>query len=217
VPGPYLIAFEGIEGAGKSTQLARAVGLLTAGGYDVVASREPGGTAVGERIRALVLEPAFTTLTPVAELYLYLAARNQHVREVIKPALAAGKTVLVDRYVHSTLAYQGYGLGITLGGPAAPPAVQLARLSERCDEAAEGLWPDLVLVFDVPPEVGLARRGAAPPDRIEGRTLAFHRRVREGFLALAAADPGRVKVIDASASEDDVAAAVEWNLSALLP
>lgn len=209
-----LITFEGVEGAGKTTQLARAAAYLAGRGVDVVTAREPGGTAVGEQVRAVLLSPDNAALAPLAELFLYLAARAQLVAEVVAPALAAGKFVLLDRYVHSTLAYQGYGLRVDLGG--ASPAENVARLRALCRAAAAEAWPDRVIVLELPPEEGLARLAGAAPDRIEARDLAFHRRVREGFRALAAAEPDRVIVVDAARSAEEVFAAVQAIIAGMI-
>lgn len=214
MPQGKLITFEGVEGAGKTTQLERAAGYLQAGGVTVVTAREPGGTAVGEQVREILLSPENAAMAPLAELFLYLAARAQLVAEVVAPVLAAGRWVLLDRYVHSTLAYQGYGLGVELGG--ASPAENLARLRELCRAAVGDAWPDLVIVLDVEPEEGFARLGGDERDRIEARDVAFHRRVREGFLALAAEEPARVVVVDASLSEEEVFARVEAALAKIL-
>jgi len=210
-----LITFEGVEGAGKTTQLARAAAYFAERGVDVACAREPGGTAVGEQVREILLNPDNGVMAPRAELFLYLAARAQLVAEVVAPALAVGKFVLLDRYVHSTLAYQGYGLGVDLGG--ASPAENTARLRELCRATVGEAWPDRVVVLDVAPEEGLARQAGETPDRIEARDLAFHRRVREGFLALAAQEPERVvTVVDASPAEEKVFAAVRDVLDDLL-
>jgi dTMP kinase len=209
-----LITFEGVEGAGKTTQLERAAKHLGARGVAVVTAREPGGTAVGEQVRKVLLDRENASMTPLAELFLYLAARAQLVAEAVAPALAAGRCVLLDRYVHSTLAYQGYGLGVDLGGASADE--NLARLRELCRAAVGDAWPDLAVVLDLEPEEGLARLGGEERDRIEARDLAFHRRVREGFRALAADEPDRVVVVDASPPEDEVFAAVEALLAKVI-
>ncbi len=209
-----LITFEGVEGAGKTTQLARAADFLKSRGFDVAAAREPGGTAVGERIRDVLLHRAEAPLTPPAETFLYLAARSQLVAEVVAPALAAGKIVLLDRYVHSTLAYQGYGLGVELGG--ASVSENIRRLRELCRAAAKGAWPDLVFILDLPAEAGAARNAAKAPDRIEARDASFHQRVREGFLALAAEEPDIVRVVGAGGPRDEVFAEISTLLSSFL-
>jgi dTMP kinase len=207
VPRGKLITFEGVEGAGKTTQLERAAAYLREAGVEVVVAREPGGTAVGEQVRTVLLSRENAAMAPLAELYLYLAARAQLVAQVVEPALAAGTYVLLDRYVHSTLAYQGYGLGVDLGG--ADAADNLKKLRELCRATVGDAWPDLVVVLDVDVEASFARFAGEAPDRIEARDLAFHRRVREGFLALAAEEPERVAVVDGSLSEEAVFAAVK--------
>lgn len=214
MPRGKLITFEGVEGAGKTTRLERAAAHLSEKGVNVATAREPGGTAVGEQVREILLSRENAAMTPLAELYLYLAARAQLVAEVVAPALAAGTFVLLDRYVHSTLAYQGYGLGVDLGG--ASPEENLAKLRELCRATVGDAWPDLVIVLDVEAEVGFARLAGETPDRIESRDLEFHRRVREGFLALAAEEPERVVVVDASPPEEEVFAAVKAALASAL-
>jgi len=201
-----LITFEGVEGAGKSTQVLRAAAALESCGYHVVMAREPGGTRVGEVVRALLLERVAIEMAPAAEMFLYLAARSQLVAEIIRPALEDGHVVLLDRYIDSTLAYQGYGLQLDLGGEDLP--ANIGRMRALNDVAAGGLWPNVTILLDVDPAAGLARRPGATPDRIEARDLEYHRRVRAGFLALAAAEPVRIKVIDAGRSIREVAAAV---------
>jgi dTMP kinase len=209
-----LITLEGVEGAGKTTQLERAAAYLRDAGVEVEVAREPGGTAVGEQVRAVLLSRDNAAMAPLAELFLYLAARAQLVAEVVAPALAAGTYVLLDRYVHSTLAYQGYGLGVDLGGGS--PEGNLANLRELCRATVGDAWPDSVIVLDVEAEAGFARLAGEAPDRIESRDLAFHRRVRDGFLALAAEEPERVAVVDASPPEQEVFAAVKAALASVL-
>ena len=214
MPRGKLITFEGVEGAGKTSQLERAAAHLSESGVGVATAREPGGTAVGEQVREILLSRENAAMTPLAELYLYLAARAQLVTQVVAPALAAGTFVFLDRYVHSTLAYQGYGLGVDLGG--ASPEENLAKLRELCRATVGDAWPDLVIVLDVEAEVGFARLAGETPDRIESRDVEFHRRVREGFLALAAEEPERVVVVDASPPEGEVFAAVKAALASVL-
>jgi dTMP kinase len=193
-PG-VLIAFEGVEGAGKSTQLDRLRDELERRGHEVVVTREPGGTPVGERVRQVLLDPA-VDLDARAEALLFAAARAQLVEQVIRPALERGVVVLCDRYLDSSLAYQGAGRGLGRG-----PVQEVNRF------ATGGLLPDLVVLLDVDPAEGLGRNTASR-DRIEVEGLGFHRRVREAFRELAACDPGRFAVVDAAAPADQVAAAV---------
>src|SRR4051794_36087075 len=183
-PGLF-IAFEGGEGVGKSTQIARAAAWLRSLGRDVLETREPGGTALGAELRRLVLDPD-GQVTPRAEALIYAADRAQHVDSVIAPALAAGAVVLTDRYVDSTLAYQGAGRGLD-----AKPVT---------DWATAGLTPRLTVLLDLDPVLGLARAGArgVRPDRLEAADLAFHQAVRDGFRSLAAAEPQRYLVLDAT-------------------
>jgi dTMP kinase len=187
-----LIAFEGVEGSGKSTQLELLRRLLDSRGREVVVTREPGGTPAGERVRALVLDPA-VELHPRAEALLFAAARAELVEAVIRPALERGAVVLCDRYLDSSLAYQGEARGLGRG-----PVSQVNRF------ATGGLLPDLVVLLDLDPAAGLARR-ARDPDRIEAQDLGFHRRVRAAFRDLAAAEPGRFAVVDAAAPVAEVA------------
>ena len=184
------IAFEGGEGTGKSTQSARLAARL-----DAVLTREPGGTAVGERLRDLILDPSTGDIDGRTEVLLVAAARAQHVAEVIEPALAAGRHVVTDRFTGSSLAYQGYGRGVTLDDVRAVSSF-----------ATAGREPDLYLLLDVPGTVAAERTGGAR-DRLESAGEGFHERVRAGYAALAAADPTWV-VIDGSASPDEVETAV---------
>ncbi len=181
------IVFEGPEGSGKTTQLQHLYRRLRRAGIPVVRTREPGGTRLGERLRRLLKT---TGENPVAEaeLFLFLAARAQLVNTVIRPALAAGRVVLCDRYSPSTLAYQAYGRGLPLDQVAAADRL-----------ATGGLWPDLVVLLDLPVEAGLARRGRPEADRFEAEDLEFHRRVRSGYLELARRDPERWLVLDGQA------------------
>ena len=196
------ITLEGVEGSGKTTQAAILADALRARGLVVMVTREPGGTRVGQAIRAIFLDAAFA-LEPAAELLLVLADRAQHVREQLRPALAAGQIVVCDRYSDSTTAYQGYGRGLDH---------QLLR--ELNQLASDALKPDLTLVLDCPAELGLERTharhkaGAVAVDRFESERLEFHRRVREGFLAVAREEPARVLVLDASRPAAEVSAAI---------
>lgn len=188
------VTFEGGEGCGKSTQLELLAGELRRAGARVTTVREPGATRVGELVRGALLDPAHGEMAPRAELLLYEASRAQLVTERIAPALADGEIVLCDRFFDSTTAYQGYGRGL--------PLDQVEALNLI---ATDGLVPDLTLVLDIEPSRGLARATAAGADRLEAEELAFHERVREGFLAIAASEPDRVAVIDAAGSVDEVA------------
>jgi dTMP kinase len=200
------VALEGGEGAGKSTQLRLLETWLVEQGHDVVVTREPGATRAGARIRALLLDPA-SSLSPRAEALLYAADRAQHVAEVVRPALRRGCVVVSDRYADSSLAYQGAGRELERD--------DVARLSRW---ATGGLVPDLVVLLDVDPAIGLRRaREQGAPDRIEAESLAFHERVRHGFLDLAGQAPERYLVVDAAADADAVHAAVRRRLSPLLP
>jgi len=181
------VTFEGIEGSGKSTHLRLLANALRSAGHNVVETREPGGTALGQALRELLLAPSATPPEPLAELLLYCADRAQHVAQVIRPALAAGQVVLCDRFSDSTLAYQGYARSLDLGTVRALDAA-----------ARGGLEPDLTFLLDCPPDAGLARARArsGSSDRFEQEALAFHEAVQRGFHALAATAPGRYRIID---------------------
>ncbi|MEO9139065.1 MAG: dTMP kinase [Jatrophihabitans sp.] len=197
------IAFEGGEGVGKSTQIASAAAWIAACGHEVVSTREPGGTPLGSELRRLVLDPD-GHVTPRAEALLYAADRAHHVDTVIAPALARGAVVITDRYVDSTLAYQGAGRGLD-----ARPVTQWAT---------GGLTPRLTVLLDLDPAVGLARAGArARLDRLEGASRAFHESVRAAFLALAAAEPARYVVLDAADAVESLAVEVRSAIEPLLP
>ena len=192
------ITFEGVEGCGKSTQITLLWEYLVESGYDVIVTREPGGTPIAEAIRGVLLNPDHEAMGSTAELLLYAAARAQHVYEKIAPALAAGQVVLCDRFADSTTAYQGGGRGL--------PGDLLKTLN---DIATGGVWPDCTLLIDVPVAVGLERaRHRGRKDRIEQESIDFHERVREGFLALAAAEPERITMIPGEAPVDEVHQAI---------
>ena len=196
------ITFEGIEGSGKSTQLRRLAARIT----DAVVTKEPGGTPLADRIRAILLDSS-SHLDPVAELFLFAASRRQHVVEIIRPALKRGAAVLCDRFTDSTLAYQGFGR-----------LIDLDKLRALNAWATESLTPDLTFLFDLPEEVGLSRARSRNAEavhdegRFEAEELRFHRRVREGYLALAVAEPARFAVINAEGDVDEVYARVEAEL-----
>jgi len=186
----FFISFEGIEGSGKSTQIALLADVLRVQGHEVVLTREPGGTPVGQVLRRLLLEASSSPLAPGAEVFLLLADRAQHVQEVIVPALHAGKIVLSDRFMDSTTAYQGFARGFE-------PDL-LSRLNTF---ACDGCTPALTFVMDLEVTEGLRRarqRQSAATDRFEAESIAFHERVRNGFLEIARAEPQRVHVLDAT-------------------
>ena len=189
------ITFEGIEAAGKSTLIAALADDLRSNGVNVLLTREPGGTSLGDAIRRLVLAPG-AVFDPLAEALLMNASRAQHVADVVGPALRAGTTVLCDRFFDATLAYQGYGRGL-----------DVEMLLELCLIATQRISPDLTFLLDLAPEISRARvqaRGAS--DRLEGEELAFHARVRAGYLDVARRFPGRVVVLDAAMPAAEVAA-----------
>jgi dTMP kinase len=198
------ITFEGIEGSGKSTQIAMLANYLTARGVRHVLTREPGGTLIGDQVRKILLDPVNRTLDPAAELLLYAASRAQHLREIIIPALADGAIVLCDRFSDATLAYQGYGRGLDTG---------MINALDRIVTA--GLRPDLTLLFDIEAAPGIARargrnksRGLETEARFENEELAFHERVRQGYLTLVMQEPERIRIVDASSSPEAVQAKV---------
>lgn len=189
------ITLEGPEGGGKTSQLPELAAYLRAVGYDVIVTREPGGTAVGDQIREILMNLNNISIVPRTEILLFLAARAQHVDEFIRPALEAGKVVLCDRFSDSTLAYQGYGHNTDLN-----------TLQALLDFSTSGLKPDLTLLVDVPVEVGIERkrRNNSEWNRLDDYELAFHQRVREGYFALAEAEPNRWVIIDATQDKKDV-------------
>jgi dTMP kinase len=200
------ITVEGIEGVGKSTNIDFLSSLIEAKGLSVVRTREPGGTPIAERIRALLLEHGEETMTDIAELLLFFAARSLHIHNAIKPALQAGQWVVCDRFTDASRAYQGSGRGFNQD-----------TINTLADWVQEGLQPDLTILLDAPAEVGMdraGRRGAA--DRLEIEKTEFYARVRDGYLALADSEPERFAVIDASLSLDDVQAAISEKLTGLL-
>jgi dTMP kinase len=202
-----LIAFEGGEGSGKSTQIETLAATLRAAGHTVVLTREPGATSVGRQIRQLLLHTD-EAIAPRAEALLFAADRAHHVHTVIRPALEAGQIVLTDRFIDSSLAYQGGGRDLT--------ADDVLRLSLW---ATAGLQPELTVLLDLPAVDGLTRaRGRSAADRLERESIGFHDRVRAAYLELAAAEPKRYLVLDATRSADElaveVAAAVQGRLTA---
>ncbi len=195
------ITLEGTEGAGKTTQLPHLVRFLENRGYDCLVTREPGGTPTGEKIRSVLLDPANKDITPEAEMFLYAADRAQHVQTVILPALAEAKAVICDRFCDATEAYQGFARGLDR---------ELIALLNRV--ATGDVKPDITILFDLPPETGLARawerikrneEGSAD-HRFESEKLDFHNRVRKGYRKIAQREPERFLIIDAAGSEDEV-------------
>ncbi len=197
------IVFEGGEGAGKSTQSAALSDYLQARGHEVLCTREPGGTPAAESIRAVLLDPANAGLDDRAEALLFAAARGDHAARVIRPALERGEIVISDRYLDSSVAYQGVARG--LGAE---------RVAELSLWATGGLVPDLTIVLDVDPALGLAR--VVGPDRLESEPLEWHARVRQGFLDIAAAAPDRYLVLDGSRPAEDLAVEIAVAVSALV-
>lgn len=192
-PRGTFITFEGIDGSGKSTQARLLFQYLQSKGLDVLLTREPGGNNLAEKLRRLLLDPRHK-ISPLAELFLYQAARIEHTEEIIIPALKKGKTVICDRYTDATVAYQGYGRGISLK--------IISRLNAI---ATKNLKPDLTILLDLPPETGLARRiklTNSNTDRLEKENIAFHHRVRQGYRRLSQAEPKRIKIFPALGSPD---------------
>ncbi|AFS69188.1 MULTISPECIES: dTMP kinase [Exiguobacterium] len=184
------ITVEGPDGAGKTTQLQLLAERLTAEGYDIVMTREPGGTRIGNEIRSLILNPAFSEMDEMTEILLYAASRAQHVNELIRPALAAGKIVLCDRFIDASIAYQGYGLGYSIE--------QVRTINHQ---ATNGLEPDRTYLFDLTvtdSKQRMMERGAL--DRIEQRDDLFRQRVYEGFMTLAEQEPERIQLVNANQS-----------------
>ena len=197
------IVFEGGEGAGKSTQSAALADYLQARGHEVVRTREPGGTPAAESIRSVLLDPANAGLDDRAEALLFAAARGDHAARVIRPGLERGDIVISDRYLDSSVAYQGVARG--LGAD---------RVAELSLWATGGLVPDLTIVLDVDPALGLAR--VVGPDRLEAEPLEWHARVRQGFLDIAAAAPDRYLVLDGSRPAEDLAVEIAVAVTALV-
>jgi dTMP kinase len=197
-PRGWLVTIEGPDGAGKTSQALRLRDRMADAGLDAVLTREPGGTSIGERIRQVLLDPTIGDLDPATDALLFNAARARLVREVIRPALDRGAFVISTRFADSTLAYQGYGGGVPL-----PDLQAMARL------AMDGVSPDLTILLDLPAEAGLSRKSGHEVTRFETEfNVDFHRRVRQGFLAIAAEEADRFVVIDATQPPEEVGAAV---------
>ena len=200
------VSLEGVDGSGKSTQAAILRDLLAQGGADVVSLREPGGTAISEKVRALVLDPANAEMCDECELLLYEASRAQLVRQVVEPALAAGGVVVCDRFLDSTFAYQAAGRGLDAG------------LVRRANELGScGFLPDRTVIFDIDPARALARATRGGADRLERSGLALQERVRAAYLELSREQPGRVRVVDAAGTFGEVTGRLVACLADLLP
>jgi dTMP kinase len=199
------ISLEGIEGVGKSTNVAFTADAMRHAGWSVVTTREPGGTELGERVREWILHGSHESLSPEVEVLLMFAARARHLDEVIRPALAAGRCVVCDRFTDATFAYQGAGRGASR-----------ALLETLRTQVQKGLEPDLTLLLDAPLDVGAARMGGRTRDHFEREQRPFFERVRAEYLALAAQQPERVKLIDAAAPLADVQRQIEAQVTALL-
>ena len=207
------ISLEGIEGCGKTTQLEYLSAFLAEKGRPYVVTREPGGTAIGKKVRSILLDPASKELVPAAELLLYMADRAQHIHSLIKPSLAEGNIVLCDRYFDATVVYQGYARGLDIG---------FIRDLHRI--VLKDLKPDITLLLDLSPRIGLARawqeldsgNRSDAESRFEEEAISFHEKVRAGYLELARLEPGRFKIIDASRPIDAVQVAIRNVLAAAL-
>ncbi|MHB8063314.1 MAG: dTMP kinase [Ruminiclostridium sp.] len=192
------ITFEGTDGSGKTTQIMLMEKYMREKGYEVVLSREPGGTKVSELIRDLVLDPENTEIVPLTEMILYAASRAQHVAQVIKPAIEAGKIVICDRYVDSSYAYQGGGRG-----------VDLKMIADVNRVAIDGMSPDITFFLDIDPEIAIKRRiDATGADRIEKEKMDFHRRVYDGYRKMALLFPDRIKTINADKSINEISSEI---------
>ena len=200
------ITFEGAEGSGKTVQTRALYRRLSRLAIPALLTYEPGGTVAGERIARLVKWAHDAGISPLTELLLFNASRAQLVEEIIKPALKSGKVVICDRYADSTIAYQGYGRGLDL---------EMVRAANNT--ATGGLKPGLTILLDIPFEAGIARKANRKHDRFEQETIAFHRRVRQGYLKLAAEEPERWLVINASQPKDEIAKIIWQRVSRLLP
>jgi dTMP kinase len=199
------LTFEGMEGCGKSTQCTKLVEHFIRQGHDVLRTLEPGGSRLGKELRRILLDPHNSDLCSSSELFLYLADRAQHVASIIRPAMEDGRTVVCDRFADSTVVYQGYGRGL-----------EPALLHQLNDVAVQGLWPDVTVLLDVEPEVGLKRALArnmrdnktSTEGRFEAESIAFHTRIREGYLTWAALHRSRFLVVDANQGPDEVFSAI---------
>jgi dTMP kinase len=207
------ITLEGIEGSGKTTQIGRLMEFLENRGIECVTTRQPGGTLIGENIRSILLDPANSALAPMTELLLYMADRSQHIYELIRPCLQAGKTVICDRYFDATMVYQGFARGLNI------------KLIQQLHQILfDDLKPDITLLLDLAPRVGLQRawqqlnngQRSGLESRFEAETVAFHEKVRSGYLELARLEPGRFQIVDAAQSQDQVFTAISKIVSSIL-
>jgi dTMP kinase len=207
------ITLEGIEGSGKTTQIGRLVEFLEDRGIECVTTRQPGGTLIGENIRSILLDPANRALAPMTELLLYMADRSQHIYELIRPCLQAGKTVICDRYFDATVVYQGFARGLNI------------ELIQQLHQILfDDLKPDVTLLLDLAPQVGLQRawqqlntgQRSGVESRFEAETVAFHEKVRAGYLELARLEPGRFRIVDAAQSQDQVFTAISNIVASIL-
>jgi len=198
------ITFEGSEGSGKSTQIELVQQYLEFKGKDVLFVREPGGVKISEAIRKILLDPKTKDMSDECETMLYMAARAQLVKEVIIPALDSGTVILCDRFLDSTIAYQGYGCG-----------VDIEQIKNIGKVVTQGHQPDLTILFDLDVEEGFARINR-PKDRIEQRSVDYHNRVRNGYLEIAKSEPDRVKIIDARKEKDEIQSIVQKHIDQLL-
>ena len=207
------ITLEGIEGSGKTSQMGRLQQFLEDRGVECVSTRQPGGTRIGENIRTILLDPSNSALVPSAEMLLYMADRAQHIFELIRPSLEAGKTVLCDRYFDATLVYQGFARELNL---------ELIRQLHKL--LFDDLKPDITLLLDLSPQTGLARaweqlstgQRAGRESRFEAEAIAFHEKVRAGYLELARLEPDRIQIIDAAQTYDQVFADISKILSSMM-
>ncbi|MDO8494316.1 MAG: dTMP kinase [Deltaproteobacteria bacterium] len=197
MPTGHFITLEGIEGCGKSTQIKHLETALRTKKFNVVLTKEPGGTKIGQEIRKLLLHADRTEMASLTELFLYAADRHQHLQEIVLPAIQSGKIVLSDRYADATTAYQGGGRGID--------SKLLAQLHQQ---ATNNLQPNLTILLDLPVEVGMERIAKRNLDRLENEKNNFHEAVRQGYLAIAKKEPKRVKVVDATQPVETVHAVI---------
>jgi dTMP kinase len=203
---PLFITFEGGEGCGKSLQSRILFRKLDQLAIPSILIREPGGTPLGEKVRSILKQACEIPISPLTELLLFNASRSQLVRDVIQPALKGEKVIICDRFIDSTISYQSFGRGLDI------------KIVEEINKIASyGIKPDLTILLDVPPEIGLSRKGSVGNDRFDKETLIFHKKVREGFLILAAAEPQRWVKVDATLSKSQISGLIWDKVSRMLP